>query len=239
MKKLAILIAVAVMALAQDKGGPAPLAPGEVVRVVSVKNGDPNSIFNSLFRIFPGISLVGNNLIVRGQPAVVDTIEEAVKKLDVPPPETQPAKNVELTVQLVLGSAQELPDAKIPTDLESTVRQLRTLFPYKGYRVLDTEILRSRSDVRDLMVSGTLPGTQTIFDFRSQPSVNSGPAPRTIRLQHLQLNFRYEMKPGQYSSTGITTDIDVREGQKTVVGKANLVNSEDAIILVITPRIIE
>lgn len=233
MKKLAILFAAAALAFAQEKGGPAPLAPGEVVRVVAVKNGDAPSIYSNLGKIFPGISIVGNNLIVRGQPAVLDTMEEAIKKLDVPSPDTQPARNIELTVQLLLGSAQELPDAKVPGDLDSTVRQLRTLSAYKSYRVLDTWVLRGREGERQgFSFQGVLPGSDQRVQFRVQQArVSTGAAPRTITLQYLSASF------GNVS--GIETSLDAGEGQKTVVGKSNLINSEDAIFLVITPKVIE
>jgi hypothetical protein len=235
MKKLAILFVAGALAFGQDKGTlpPAPLSPGEVVRVVGVKNGDASNIYYNLARIFPGISIVGNNLIVRGQPAVVDTMEDAIKKLDVPSPEAQPARNVELTVQLLLGSAQEVPDAKVPADLESTVRQLRSLFPYKSYRVRDTWVLRGRENERQgFNFAGVLPGTEQRLQLRvQQVRIAPGGAPHTITLQNLNASFN--------NGSSIDTSLDAREGQKTVVGKSNLLNSEDAIIFVITPRVLE
>ena len=38
---------------------------------------------------------------------------------------------------------------------------------------------------------------------------------------------------------GITTDIDVREGQKVVVGKANIDNSDNALILILTAKVVD
>lgn len=236
MKKLAILIAAAALGLAQ----PAPLAPGEVIRVVTVKNGGATNISDNLGRIFPGVSRAGGSLIVRGQPDVVNMIEEAIKKLDVPAPEALPAPNVELTVQMLLASPQDSPDAKVPADLEATVRQLRTLFQYKSYRLLDTQILRGRADSSGrLEVSGMMPGTQNMLQFYAQSTVVAGPAPRNIRLSNANFGFRFYQPNGQFQPTGISGNFDIREGQKTVLGKSNLINSEDAIILVITPKVIE
>ncbi len=238
MKKLVILIATTVLCFAQDKG-PAPFVQGEVVRVVEVKNASATNIGDNLGRIFPGISRAGNSLIVRGQPEVVDMIEAAIKKLDAPPPEAQRAPNVELTVQMILASAQESPDAKIPTDLEPTIRQLRSLFQYKGYRLLDTEIMRGRAETnRRIEVNGPLPGTTNFFQFYTETAVIDGPAPRNIRLSNASFGFRLQIN-NTYQPTGINGNFDIREGQKTVLGKSNLINSEDAIILVITPKIIE
>jgi len=45
--------------------------------------------------------------------------------------------------------------------------------------------------------------------------------------------------PGGSNAHISTNSLDAKEGQKIVVGKANLANTEDAIILVITPKVIE
>jgi hypothetical protein len=186
-------------------------------------------------------------LVVRGSAEAVGVVAEAIKKLDVPPapaPENRPASNVELTVHLLYGSAQEDPKT-VPQDLDNTVRQLRSLFPYKSYRVLDTLIMRSRSG-QATMLNGTLPGSDSVYSFRYQPEVANGPAPRSVRLRNLQLSVKMRSYPDpsnktnfQYLDSGIQTELDAREGQKTVVGKSNVTGTDDAIILVVSPRVIE
>ncbi|HVN83075.1 MAG TPA: hypothetical protein VMW38_29095 [Terriglobia bacterium] len=42
-----------------------------------------------------------------------------------------------------------------------------------------------------------------------------------------------------YIDTGINTDLDVREGQKVVVGKATVDNSNNALFLVLTARVVD
>jgi len=244
MKRLILILAAATYAFGQNPPPPtpAPLAPGEQIRVVELKQASANSVYQSLKTIFPGVSTSGERrLVIRGPVAVVDMIEEAIKKLDSPSPESAPAPNVELTIQLLQGSAQDGVGGPIPVDLEATVRQLRGLFPYKSYKTLDTQLLRVRSGgYGDL--SGTMPGGTQTFFFLAQPTVNPGPAPRTIRLAPLRLEFRKSIVVDgktQNESRGITTPIDVREGQKTVVGKSNIAGSDDAIILVVTPKVIE
>lgn len=245
MKKFLLLCVIASVAFGQQPApaAPAPLAPGETIRVVDVKKGQAATIQDNLGKIFPGISRVGQQLIVRGQPAVVDMIEAAIVKLDVAPPEAQPAPNVELTVQLLLATTKENADAKTPPDLESTVRTLRGVFPYKSYRVLDSTILRGRSGQWLESSSMMALSSNSMLTIKLQPTVNPGPAPRTIRSGRLELGLRIpvETSPNsfQYQHAGIITELDAKEGQKTVVGKTNLAGSEDAIFLVITPRIIE
>ncbi len=250
MKKSALLFALAAATLfAQPPApgvavAPAPLGANEVLRVVKVTHASAQAINANLSKLFPGITQVGDSLIIRGQAPVVDMIEDAIKKLDVapaPPPEARANPNVELTVQLVRASAQESAE-KVPADLEATVRQLRSIFPYKSYRVMDTQIVLGRSGIRDLNVSGTVPGMASMYTFRVQPNVVPGPAPRMVHLVGLDLTLSEPMVidgKTQYRQSTIRTEIDAREGQKTVVGKTSLGTSDDAIILVITPKVIE
>jgi hypothetical protein len=139
---------------------------------------------------------------------------------------------VELTVYLLYASAQEVPSASVPADLESTVKILRGEFSYKSYRVLDSNILRTR-DGEQVYTSGTLPAGRGTYDFRINKATISGPPPRILRIDGLQLNVAMDGR------AGIQTNLDAKEGQKTVVGKANVGNSEDAIFLVITPKVVE
>jgi hypothetical protein len=211
-----------------------------------VRNADPQSIVNTLSAVMPGISRNGRMLVVRGSESVVTMIEDAVKKLDVappPPPEIQRVVNVEFTFQLLYGSAQE-GSSTIPSDLEATVRQLRSLFPYKNYRVLDTQVLRGR-DGAGVEFSGTLPGSDSVYNLKYTPRVSPGAAPRSVRAQRLEFGARMkvfanaEKTTYQFIPTGIITDVDAREGQKTVVGKSNVTGTDDAIILVLTVKVIE
>ena len=43
----------------------------------------------------------------------------------------------------------------------------------------------------------------------------------------------------QYIDTGISTDVDIREGQKVVVGKVNMDGADRASIVVLAARVVE
>ena len=60
------------------------------------------------------------------------------------------------------------------------------------------------------------------------------PLPRTV------VNKTSSEKTLEYYSveSGVNTDVDVREGQKVVVGKSNF-GAEDAFILVVTAKVVE
>lgn len=224
--------------------------------VIEVHNIEPGRLANTLGVLgIARIQPTERALVVRGSKAVIKVIEEAVRKLDVAPPQPSIIPNVELTVHLLYGSIAEGQDGQLPGELEGTVRQLRSLFPYKSYRVMDSMILRGREGQKTEysgilgLPAGTNPTNQpSIYELAYVPSVVAGTEPRQVRLNELHMGLRLPIVSGtfrqgeevqvQYISTGIDTDLDAREGQKTVVGKSN-VGGGDAIILVVTPAVIE
>ena len=60
-------------------------------------------------------------------------------------PVEPPVKNVELTVYMLSGVTQAGSSDDVPQDLAGTVKQLHSLFNYKGYRLAESFILRGRS----------------------------------------------------------------------------------------------
>ena len=240
MKTLVLMLAAAVSSIAQPPTPPPPTAliPGEVIRVIEVKSG-ANGVYQSLKTIFPGISLVNENrVLVRGTVSVVDMIEEAIKKLDTPTAEA--TQNVELTLQILQGSAEGA-GGPVPGDLDATIKQLRSLFGFKSFKLLDTQIIRTRSG-RAGELGGALPGSTRTFFLYVTPTVNPPAAPNTAKTIHLaQLRFTFRTPKltdaTQFDQWTINTDLDAKEGQKTVVGKSNIPGTEDAIILVLTPKV--
>jgi hypothetical protein len=229
-----MLAGSAVVILAQGKETPAPrviTGPQRHV-VVEVKNGDVNRIGGVVSQL--GASVRWDTTLrviaVGGDAATVNSIEEAIKRMDVAP---GAERDVEVTMYLLYASAQEVPTATVPSDLDSTVKQLRGVFPYKSYRVLDASVLRGRDGER-ASVSGTLPGSRTGYSLDYDKATISGQSPRMLRIDNLRLTVNFSD-----ARTGIQTNLDAREGQKTVVGKANMASTEDAIFLVVTPKVVE
>ena len=227
--KLCILLASAALAHAQS-------TEKIVQRMIEVKNADANRIAHLVEA--PGLSIhfdAGMHVVVvRGTEDAVSTVEAMIHKLDVAPP------NIELTVYLIAGSAQNSAE-DIPKELASTAKQLHSLFPYKGYRLLESFVQRGR-DGRDASTSGNLPGA--FYDFRYRSSTVSSGTPRTVHLDGMSLVLRAPTtvdKEGrmQYTNTAINTDLDIGENQKVVVGKSNIAASSDALVLVVTAKVIE
>ena len=214
--------------------------PQTVEKVILLKYADANRLANLLPR-GPGITLRADTgmhaLAVLGPADSIASIEEMVKQLDVAPP------NIEVTVYLISGSSQNAAD-DLPKELAPTAKQLHGLFSYKRYRMLESFVLRGR-DGRYASTNGMLPGTRSTYDFHYQSATVSSGTPRVAHIDGMSLLVRTPTPRVDKNNnpitenSGLNTDIDVGEGQKVVVGKSNVFGSDDAMILVVTAKVVE
>lgn len=160
-----------------------------------------------------------------------------------------PVKNVELTVYLLSGVQTAAAD-DVPADLFSTVKQLHNLFAYKGYKLSESFILRGRADTarpgRLFRTEGVLPGSGLHYAF-SYLNVRVSPEkPYMVHIDNLSISLNVPpaygpdgKQRGNGTVASINTDLDLEDGQKTVVGKSSINTNGDALILVIVPKVIE
>ncbi len=175
-------------------------------------------------------------IAVSGPPAIVDAVGEAIKRFDVP------TKNTELTAYLLAASQQAAQADNVPKELDPVLKQLKSLFSYQGYRLLDTMIARAREG-QELEMSSAGPAVRVdrpnFYQLRAKSiNITAEGKGSLIRLDGLRFSAR------TYSGdtpldTYINTDLDLREGQKVVVGKAGMGSSGDALILVITAKVVD
>lgn len=148
--------------------------------------------------------------------------------------------NIELTVYLICGSTQGTAD-EVPQDLEPTMKQLHSIFAYKSYKLSESFILRGRGGRSN--TEGIVPGNGLHYRFGYNQLRISGDAPRAVHVDGLNLLLtRTSIRAGKEeveTIASIYTDLDVRDGQKTVVGKSSLNIGGDALILVIVPKIVD
>jgi Bacterial type II/III secretion system short domain len=219
------------------------------VRIFQVKHANVSELA-VVFSAFGAVLNADRDLkvlSVRAPKEVLAAIEEAIQRLDVPAPA---AKNIELSAYLLIASPQGS-SSNVPADLEPVVKQLKGLFNYQGFRLLGTVSLRGR-DGHGGEVNGNLPAhnsdfpnaTTSYFIRTNSVSITSEGKERVIRIDQLHLRLRVPAK----ANDGITltsqeatihTSIDVREGQKVVVGKANIDNADNALILVLTTKVVD
>ncbi len=146
--------------------------------------------------------------------------------------------NLELTVYLVSGLSQPQAAAKdeVPQDLSPTLQQLRGVFAYRSYKLIEAVTLRGRNNGGS-EVAGELPD-YSHYDFRYVRARISAETPRVVHLDSLRLEITRRHSDRAEIVALVSTDLDVRDGQKTVVGKS-AVNGTDAMFLVIVPKVIE
>jgi hypothetical protein len=243
MKKLLIALVCAGALLAQPP----------VQRVVTIKNGNLKGIWNTLKELAPTNGMVisasdNDHLVLSGPKEAVAGFEEIIKQLDVPP---VIKKDVETTVYMIIASAQSANATSLPPDLDPAVKQLKNIFNYKGFRLLESFVLRSR-DGENGQTNGFLPplesvppGNKISYQFQyNEVSIDGGEGARVAHFHHLKLAIRIPIAVPTGSTTymdaSIATDMDVPEGKKVVVGKTSaLEGSDSALILVISAKVVD
>ncbi len=220
MKRLILFLALALPLAAQPNADPTE----HIQKLVTLKYADPGAVIR-LLQDF-GVDRRSDDslkvIALSGRRASVMVAEEAIRQLDVP---SAGHKDIDLTVYFVVASESNMPATDgnpIPADLQSTVTALKSTFAFKYYALMDALSLRSRSGV-GAQTSGVLSGNR-ITQFALGSSTIEPDS--MIRLDRLRAGLRTPItdRDGKvnYIDTGINTDVvDVKEGQKLVVGRGN------------------
>ena len=174
--------------------------------------------------------------------------------------------NLDTQLFLLVGSNQDVGDAKIPSSLDGVLRQLRATLPFKNYRLAATLINRVKNEGRlDLSwiggplaaTAGPAPAQTAIsntpsfsnFNVRQVRLVPASDGQQMVQMQGFNFGARVPIQVsgaiaanGQvspnfnYERTGVATDISMREGDPVIVGTLNVGPSGDAIILIVSAK---
>lgn len=173
--------------------------------------------------------------------------------------------NLETQLYLIVGTNQDVDEARLPAALDPVVKQLRATLPFKNYRLAATLINRVKNEGRlDLSwiggplasVSGAASGgISSVTPSFSQFKVRQVKLVRNSENQPIvqMLGFNFGARiPIQvtgaiaangtpiptinYENTGVATDISMREAEPVIVGTLNVGPSGDAIILVVSAK---
>lgn len=212
---------------------------------MSLRKSVTTILFTILF-----LSVAGGNQQVFAQSATTAT--ETGKQED----ET----NLDTQLYLLVATNQDVDDAKLPAVLEPVVKQLRASLPFKNYRLAATLINRVKNDGRlnlkwiggPMVPSGAVSATTPSFNEFKVNNVKLLRDPgnqRRVRMEGFGFGVRIPIITAStvasnapmapiinYESTGLNTDISMREGEPVVVGTLNIGPSGDAIILVMSAR---
>jgi hypothetical protein len=245
---IGFVLAAALSLAAQDanKADTAPVKP-KVQRLFILKYADPNQLIG-LLQVFDA-NLRQNTemhaLTIEASPEAMHAIEDAIQKLDVP---SALPKNIELTVYLLVASDSATPaGSAIPKDLEAVSPQLKNTFPFKSYGLLDVLNFRTRTgqSVSTTSSGGSLQmGSRPVSVISSLriTSISVQSDGSTVRIDKLNSNYRVPVQSGSgdqfsYQDLGIQTDLDIKEGQKVVVGRLGI-SHDQALFLVMMAKVL-
>ncbi len=260
-KLMGFLLAVAPLLLSQATT-PEPPQPEKITKMIRVRGNA--TVLAGLARSGRSTSVEGNSnlhaIVIHATPAEVAEVEKTIHELDSLDPSNS-GKNVELVAYLIGGSMDapgSTPDSG--TELLAPVyKQLHAIFPYRSYQLINTVLMRSGQGYFT-STSGMLKSLQNNPDF-NQPgnyrlqydsALVTEDSPPLIHLAKVQFNAKIPVASGGlktkegYVSTqfsmvdiGIETNVDLREGQKVVIGTSNVEPAGTTLFLVVTARLIQ
>ncbi len=177
-------------------------------------------------------------IMLHGSADLIDTAKKVVDALDVPP---SPSPNIELRGYIIAVSKDKSARKGVVDEIAGVVDELAEIFGYTGFEVLDTMFLRTRHGSGG-QVGGTLElesGRRATYNMGFNYSKILGfdrarkeEKEHTVRFDGLILRQKPSTPPA------LETDVEVREGQTAVIGKARLDGVPEDLILVIKANVI-
>jgi hypothetical protein len=160
---------------------------------------------------------------------------------------------------LIATKSVTVDEEKLPSSLDAVVKQLRSTFTFKSYRLVTTLLNRvSNHGKLNLRWVGSPLLAQSAATLAT-PGINEFNVQEVALTQDEQgrdivqmSNFRFgaripiqvssvastgsSVPVVQYEQTGITTDISLREGEPTIVGTLNVGPSGESLIIVVSAK---
>ncbi|MGB8508504.1 MAG: secretin N-terminal domain-containing protein [Pyrinomonadaceae bacterium] len=227
-------------------------------RVFEIKYRDPSNLMRVLTPLGSGFkgAVVSFNqelktITMRDFPENIATVEEALKRLDVP---DVPRPGIEFHVHILVATNNTLsPFTPYPAELENVIKQLQSTLSYKHYGLMTSQIMRAKEQgfnrvsnkgVAELKLPvGNPAGTNPIFyDFSLQNiSLDSSPSSggQKIAIGEFAFSMKIPLMINQgslqYENIGFNTPVNLREGEKVVVGTTSM--EDKGIIVVLTASV--
>ncbi len=252
-KRFVLMMLVAAAALSAQEATSGSTPPPTVVHLVHLKYVDANNV-GVLFS-YSGVAIksdnVLNSIVLKGEPKTVEEVEQLIRELDVPGTARaaqQPKPNLEFQVYVVAGGDEVAADPLLPKALEPAIAQLRSMFPFRGYRLLET--IQSR-----VVAGGNISSSGTLGRLESGPGANVPTYSLNIATDQMlspsnpvDLRFKFEassIRPAM-AENGVTvperqirsfmeTHFSVNPGQLVVVGKSGY--GDTSLFLIVSAKV--
>ncbi len=259
------LCSAAVTAQPAPQASPTPTPDNTVTekgfrsRVFEVRHRDPSNIVRVLAPLgsgFRGATMISNQdfqtITVRDFPENIAAIEEGIRRLDVPEP-MRPGVEFHVHILVATKTPTFSPPNQFPDELSSVINQLKTTINYSHYHLMTSQVLRTKEQgMRQVSIKGvselklradTEASKNPIFyDFRFENVVldTTPPGPAKIQIGQFGFSMKVPLFVGgptaiQYENIGFNTPVNMREGEKVVVGTTSM--EDKGIVVVITASI--
>lgn len=222
-------------------------------KIFEVKYRDAPSLVGVLRQLLSGfkgatISASGEfkTLTVRDFPENLATIEEALKRLDTP---AAPRPNIELHMHVLIASntsGASDPAAPLPAELKDVITQLRGTLNYRNYELAASVVQRLTETQRGLRGKGTTeisrsPTSAGNLTLPYEYFINSVTLASTSTGTQIVQIGEFTFSTGLTSThldnrTQVQTALNLRDGEKVVVGTATL--GDRALIIVLIAKVI-
>lgn len=224
-------------------------------QIFEVKHRDPDA----LARVLRGLSSFEKGtqinsdrsfktITVRDYPENVTVIERALTRLDVP--EKLPA-NLEFQLHIITASRSGKATEQMPKNLAPVVAELQKTLQYSNYSYVTTVFNRAQ-DGKEIEAQGSielnpaLTTNKTFYNYKlTDIQLGTDEANNEmVQVRRMAFGMRtptlVKARDGKeatdYVDASILTGLSLREGEQVVVGTANIGNSDDAVILVVSVK---
>ncbi len=229
---------------AQEESEQEPADPSQVRTVIKrTKHVDVRELQKILSLLGLRIRLKEdiNAIVLSGSDSDVDSALRLIEALDVP---AEPGPTVQLTAYVIAASKDAEDAIGITEGLAPVVDQLRHLFGYRGFELLDNVFLRVRDTRGGRVEGGIVLGGEDQnraayqLTFRRVEIMSTEEAQRRVLIDGL--NFELNgTRNGETQRVFFQTDVEIREGQKAVVGKSTPRGTDDTLVLILEAQVLD
>jgi hypothetical protein len=207
--------------------------------IVEIHHADPAEIARVL-HVFP-LHVMAHEALglitLRGARADLDAAVAVARRLDVP---REQSPSVEVVAHVLHGSRGGAEGGEVPPGLTDVADQLRNVFGFRRVELLDSLVVRT-ADRAAGQVAGFLTRGGTAVGYRfgfNRLELLAQPSPDGDRQARLRgLVFETNSAGGDVR---LVTDLEIREGQQAVVGKASSGGEQnESLIVVVEIRVLE
>lgn len=214
-------------------------APDIEQEIVEIEHVDPSEI-RRVLQVFP-LHVTSHEslglITLRGARGDLDAAVEVARRLDVP---RERSPSVEVVAHVLHGSRIGADRGEVPTALADVADQLRNVFGFRRVDLLDSLLVRASDraagQVKGFLAQDAEPvGYRFGFNRLELLSEAGSGAERQVRLDGLV--FETDSAGGDVR---LVTDLEVREGQQAVVGKAaSGREANESLIVVVEVRVVD